>query len=121
MKNLLILALAAGLVAALFFTRPTIADFQAYVKAHPEIVQGQAPKGESIIDAVTQKIRTYTDTGQVSIDPVQDYLSQCKFENRFYMWINVIKDGQIIYTGMASHWIKRNVPVAAPNGSASPA
>lgn len=115
MKSFIILVLAAATAAALFFTRPTSDDFKQYVKDHPEIVQGQAAKGDSIADKLAHQIKSFSATGQLTLDPVQDYLNHCTFDN-YWVYTNVNKDGTVAYSGILGHWFARNgaAPAAKP-------
>ncbi|HZL38357.1 MAG TPA: hypothetical protein VFC78_23795 [Tepidisphaeraceae bacterium] len=108
MKSFIILVLIAGLATAVFFTRPNSDDFKQYVKDHPEIVNGQAAKGDSITDKISHQMKSFSVAGVTLGDPVQDFLSHCTFNNQFGMWTTVSKDGQVIYTGMLGHWFPRN-------------
>jgi hypothetical protein len=109
MKSLLLVVLALALAAALFFTRPTSDDFKAYVTAHPEITRGETAKGDSMSDKIAHQMKSFADTGSVAaaFDPVSGYLAQCTFDNN-WLWTNVRKNGQVVYTGVLGHWFARN-------------
>jgi hypothetical protein len=109
MKSLLLVVLAIALAAALFFTRPTGDDFKAYAAAHPEITRGEAAKGDSVVDKIGHQMKSFADTGSITaaLDPVSGYLSQCTFDN-YWLWTNVKKNGQTVYTGVLGHWFARN-------------
>jgi hypothetical protein len=104
-KSLLILLLALALVAALFLTRPTKADFEKHVREDTRIVDGQPTGGKTIADTVGDKLRTFA-ADRVNKSAADLYLERCTYENRF-LWTNVKHDGQIVYTGAVGHWFKR--------------
>lgn len=105
MKSLLIVLLAVGLLAALFLTRPTKADFETYIRENTKIVDGKATGGPSIGDTIGEKLRTFT-AEQVNKSAADLYLEQCEFENRF-LWTTVKKNGKPVYTGAVGHWFER--------------
>ena len=106
MKTLLILVLAIALVAALFITRPTKADFEKYVRETTNIVDGKPTGGKTIANTVGDKLRTFT-AEQVNRSAADLYLEQCQYQNRV-LWTNVIKDGQTVYIGAVGHWFDRS-------------
>ena len=120
MKSFFILVLIVGLGAALFFTRPTSDDFKQYAKDHPEIVRGKTAIDDSIADRITHQFKTFSSLGSITLDPVQDFINSCTFENKFYMWTNVSQNGQLIYTGVVGHWFKRTPASPATPTHASP-
>ena len=104
-KRLLIVALALALVAALFLTRPTKADFEKYVRENTNIVDGKPTGGPTIADTVKDKLRTFT--AEPSNKSAADlYLERCTYENRV-LWTNVKKDGKPVYLGAVGHWFER--------------
>ena len=92
MKTLLILVLAAGLVAAAFFTRPSKADFDAYMKA-----QLQSGGTGSVKDALRGL------ANNISADA---YLQNITYQDHF-LWVTVAQNGQTQYVGAFSHWFQR--------------
>ena len=88
MKSILILILSLALASAAFFTRPTRADFKNY------IVQ-QGTKGDGNVFAKGW------DEYQA-----KNFADNCDFKDRF-LWVDVQKDGQSVYTGAFSHWFDR--------------
>ena len=92
MKTLLILILAAGLVAAAFFTRPSKSDFDAYVKA-----QLQAGGTGSVKDALRGL------ANNISADA---YLRAVTYHDHV-LWVTVEQNGQSQYLGAFSHWFQR--------------
>ncbi len=87
-KTLVILVLLFSLAAAAFFTRPSEASFQQLVRAKMAADAGN----------VLEKILLEHTIGS--------YLDDCKYNDR-YLWVDVTKDGQTIYTGVFSKWIER--------------
>ncbi len=106
MKSLLILLLAFALVAALFLTRPTKADFEKHVREHTEIVNGKPTGGPTLADTIGDKLRTFT-AAEVNKSAAELYLEQCTYENRF-LWTNVKKNGKLVYRGAVNHWFERD-------------
>ena len=106
MKTLVILLLALGLVAALFLTRPTKADFEKHVREHTEIVGGKPTGGPTIADTIGDKLRTFSAAQRETKSPADLYLERCTYENRF-LWTNVKRDGKLVYTGAVNHWFER--------------
>ena len=92
MKTLLILVLAAGLVAAAFFTRPSKADFAAYLKT-----QAQAGGTGSVKDALRGLAGTLTADAYLQSITYHDHL----------LWVTVEQSGQTQYVGAFSHWFQR--------------
>ncbi len=109
MKMLLILVLLVIVAGGLAFTRPTSDDFKQYTKDHPEIVRGQTAVGDSLADKLAHQVKSFAASGDIAtaLDPVQNFLSQCTFDNNYYLWTNVSQNGQVIYTGAVGHWFKR--------------
>ena len=105
MKSLLIVLLVLALAAALFLTRPTKADFEKHVRENTNIVNGKPTGGPSLADTIGDKLRTFS-AGQVNKSAADLYLDQCTYENRF-LWTNVKKDGQLVYTGAVGQWFHR--------------
>jgi hypothetical protein len=105
MKSFLILVLIAALAGVLFFTRPTKADFEAYVKNNTTIVNGKATGGPSVMDKIGAQLKTLVanKTNETAADL---FLGHCTYEN-YWLWTNVKYDGQLIYTGMVGHWFER--------------
>jgi hypothetical protein len=108
MKSLLILLLVFALAAALFLTRPTKADFEAYIRADGvKIVEGKVSGGKTVADTIGDKMRTFASSGGASKSPADLYLEQCTYENRV-LWTNVRYNGQLAFTGAVGHWFERN-------------
>ncbi len=101
MKTLLILVLAAGLVAAAFFTRPDKANFQAYLKN--QLQSGGTGEVKQPLRGLANDISDYA------------YLQTITFHDD-YLWTSVEQNGQTQYTGAFSHWFKR-APQARPAGT----
>ena len=112
MKSLIIIALVMVCAFAFFFTRPTKADFENYVRTNTKIVDGTATGGQTVAAKIGDQLKTFVaDTANRSAADV--FLSQCTFQNR-YLYTNVIRDGKVIYTGALGHWFERaaNKPAA---------
>ena len=92
MKTLLILLLAVGLLAAAFFTRPSRADFDAYMKS-----QVQAGGSGSVKDSLR---------GLANNISADSYLRTATYHDRF-LWVTVDHDGRTQYVGAFSHWFQR--------------
>ena len=104
-KKLLIVALAFALMAALFLTRPTKADFERFVREDTKVIDGKLTGGPTIADTVKDKIRTFT-PAEVKQSAADLYLSQCEYENRLF-WTNVKKNGKLVYRGAVGHWFEK--------------
>lgn len=89
-KTLLILVLSVALLAAAFFTRPSQADFSEYVTKQ----FGAASSGNTL-ERIFGKSRA------------EAFLDDCTFQDR-YLWVEVQRDGQTIYTGAFDHWFERD-------------
>lgn len=87
-KSIVILVLILVLIAAAFFSRPSEASFHQLVRA----------KMASDAGNVIEKLLLERKIGS--------YLDDCKYNDR-YLWVDVTKDGQTIYTGVFSKWIER--------------
>jgi len=93
MKTILIILLLIALSAAAFFTRPSQGDFNAYVK-------GQIP----------DKPRGFWDKVLNRKPDSEQFLDGCTFKDRF-VYVQVEKDGQVIYTGAFDHWFAHGTPI----------
>lgn len=104
MRNLLILVLVLALLAVTFFTRPTKADFERYIRENATATNVQP--GKSVGEQIAGQLKTYV--AQASKEAtIDNFLSSVQYEND-YIWTNVkSKDGQPLYTGMFGHWFKR--------------
>jgi hypothetical protein len=116
-KSLLILVLLLALLAALFLTRPHQADFEQFARAN-KLTDDKPAGGPSIIATINQQIRTFAADSGIE-DPTERFLKHCSYDN-YFIFVNVRKDGQVIYTGIVGHWFKR-APAAAATGTPSPA
>ena len=114
MKSLLIFVLVLALAAAAFFTRPTSEDFKRYVRENTQIVDGKPTGGQTVLDKIGDKLKTFS-AGAVNRSAADIFLEQVEYDN-YYLWTNVKKDGQVIYTGAFNHWFERS---AAKTASAS--
>src|SRR5690242_2436559 len=97
MKSLIILALLLLCVFAFFFTRPTKADFETYVRNDTKIMDGTATGGQTVAAKIGDQLKTFVaDTANRSAADV--FLSECTYDNK-YLYTNVIRNGKVIYTG----------------------
>jgi hypothetical protein len=108
MKTLLILLLVLALSAILFLTRPSKADFEKYIRETTTVVDGKPTGGKTVTDTVKDKLRTFA-AAQANKSAAEIYLEQCTYQNRF-LWINVMKDGKVVFTGAAGQWFERSKP-----------
>lgn len=88
MKTFIILLLSVALLAAAFFTRPSQADFGRYINE-------QKTAGQSGLLKTTW--------AQVQAD---QFVQGCTYNDRF-LWVDVQRGGQTIYTGAFGHWFNR--------------
>jgi len=85
MKTFVILVLLGGVLAAGYFTRPTPATFK-------EVVQADLTKKATGL------------FGKWGLDGrIDGFYKDCTFSNRL-LWMEVRKDGQLLYVGAFSHW-----------------
>jgi hypothetical protein len=103
-KSLLILVLLLALLAALFLTRPHQADFEQFARTN-KLTDAKPAGGPSIINTINQQLHTFAAQSGIE-DPTETFLKHCSYDN-YFIFINVRKDGQVIYTGMVGHWFKR--------------
>ena len=108
MKTLLILLLVFVLSATLFLTRPTKADFEKYIRDTTTIVNGKPTGGTTIADTVKDKLNTFA-AASINKNAADIYLEGCQYQNRF-LWTNVTRDGNVVYTGAAGQWFERSKP-----------
>ena len=104
-KKLLIVALALALMAALFITRPTKADFERFVREDSKVIDGKLTGGPTLTGTLKDKLRTFT-AAEVKQSAADLYLSQCEYENRIF-WTNVKKNGKLVYRGAVGHWFEK--------------
>ena len=87
-KSLVILALLVALLAAAFFTRPSEASYQQLVREKMTADAG------NFFEKLLLDRR------------INGYLDDCEFHDR-YLWVDVTRDRQTIYTGAFNHWFER--------------
>ena len=88
LKSIAILVLLLALLAAAFFTRPSRASFDGMIR------QKMTDDPGNILEKFFLDRR------------IKSYLDSCKYEDR-YLWVDVTRDGQTIYTGVFNHWFER--------------
>jgi hypothetical protein len=111
MKTLLILLLLVAVAAGAFLSKPTDKDFEAFVRQHyetnsskdvPDVKEGAKGMWGKIKDAVKGEMKG------LSIDlKVKAFMQGVVFHDRV-LWIDVEKDGKIIFTGVFSKWFERD-------------
>lgn len=99
MKNFLILVLSLALAAAAFFTRPTEAQFRAYLKTNPAAIAAAAPIEDRLSPG--QKIFKVLGRGAMAEEaPPRDYVFRdC------YLWVDVRREGKTVYVGAFAHFL----------------
>jgi hypothetical protein len=88
-KSLIILLLIGALLAAAALTRPSEADFKAWVRQGAEVKKGNA------IEQIFEQSK------------VESYLDECTYHNRL-LWADVEHKGQVAYSGAFGHWMNRS-------------
>src|SRR5688572_4402266 len=93
MRTILIILLLLLLAGAAFFTRPSEQDFRAHVKAQIK----DKPLGfwEKVLNRKAES---------------DQFLDDCAFKDR-WLWVQVEKDGQVIFTGVFDHWFAHGSPL----------
>jgi hypothetical protein len=101
MKTILILVLAAALVGGLFLSKPTQADFTAYMSAQPQAAQPSVKEvGAQILNGLLGKATAATLT-------YHDHV----------LWVTEDQSGTPQYYGVFSHWWKKGGAGSAAAGS----
>jgi hypothetical protein len=98
MKTFLIALLAAALLAAAFFTRPTEQHFRDH------LARARTPKGAS------------ESRRAIAVFEADDYARRCTFRDCL-LWVDVRRDGQTVYTGAFAHWFDHNTADKTEVGS----
>ena len=107
MKTLIILVLVLALVGALFFTRPSKADFEQFVRQELFTADGKPTGGgKTVTDKLREQFRTFVEA-QGREYAADRFLERCTYDNN-WLWINVEKDSKVIYTGALNHWFERD-------------
>jgi hypothetical protein len=104
MKTLMIVLLAAALAVGAYLSRPSEKSFQQMIKAKYSTAEAQKKLSEKLTDLIKEKIE-----GKPA-DPAKAFLQTCTYKDR-YLWADVYREGQVIYTGAFSRWFARS---AAP-------
>jgi hypothetical protein len=94
MKTLLILVLVVALGVGAFWSRPSRADFDAYIRSQP---------GHSSNVSIA---------GMITSLETDDYLKSAIYHDRL-LWVTVEVNGQRQYVGAFNHWFKSTPPAAA--------
>jgi len=90
LKTLIIIVQTVILLAAACFTRPADSDFQSFVHRN---MRTKADGLMSVSDA------------DAHADAV---LKQCTLRDRM-LWVEAVRDGQVIYVGALGHWFDRSM------------
>jgi hypothetical protein len=98
-KSFFIIVLAIALAAAAFVTRPTEQSARAF------LVGGAQPTAEPPKTLSVAVKDTLVKTVEQGVQGPAGLPSGYEFKDRI-LWVEVVKDGQTIYTGVLSHWIK---------------
>lgn len=114
-KTSLIVVLTVALAAAAFLTRPSERSAKAFLDGGSQpVVDPPKPVAVAVKDAILKAV----EPGQSGGLP-----SGYEFRDRV-LWVDVVKDGQTVYTGALAHWVKRDpqpttaaVPVVAVSAS----
>ena len=94
MKTIIILVLAAALVAGLYLSKPSQADFTAYMSSQPQAAQPSVKEvGKEILNGLIGKATAATFT-----------------YNDHVLWATEDQNGQAQYTGAFGHWWKKGAP-----------
>jgi hypothetical protein len=101
MKSLIILVLVAVLVAGLFLSKPTQADFTAFMSAQTQTAQPSAKDvGKQILNGILGQATASTMT-----------------YNDHVLWATEDQNGQTQYYGLFSHWFKKGGSTTPAAGS----
>ena len=88
MNTALIILLSIALLGAAFFTRPTEQGFRDHVKAH-----------------LPPDSRAWPERMLKPQQSAEQFLREAQFKDR-YLWVQVEKDGRVVYTGAFDHWFE---------------
>jgi hypothetical protein len=101
MKSLIILVLAAALVAGLFLSKPTQADFTAFMSSQSQVAQPSAKDvGKEILNGILGQATAATLT-------YHDHV----------LWATEDQNGLPQYYGVFSHWYKKGGSTTPAAGS----
>lgn len=99
-KSFLIFVLGIALLFAGFVTRPSEQSAAVFMSGSQQpIAAGPRTVAETLKDALVKNV----DLGKAGVP--EGY----EFKDRV-LWVEVVKDGQTVYTGVLSHWIKHQPP-----------
>jgi hypothetical protein len=109
-KSFFIVVLGLALAAAAFITRPTEQSARSFLTGG---AQPSAEPPKKLTDAVKDTLVKSVDQ---AVQTTQGLPAGYEFKDRI-LWVEVVKDGQTVYTGVLSHWIKHE---PAPVSNAKP-
>jgi len=95
-KSFLIFVLGIALILAGFVTRPSEMSAAAFMTGNQQPI---APGPRTIADTLKDALVKNVDTGKAGVP------AGFEFKDRV-LWVEVVKDGRTVYTGVLSHWIK---------------
>ena len=98
-KSFFIIVLAIALAAAAFVTRPTEQSARAFLVGD---AQPMAEPPKTLTVALKDTLVKSVEQG---VQEREGLPSGYEFKDRI-LWVEVVKDGHTIYTGVLSHWIK---------------
>ena len=101
-KTIVIVVLLLALVLGMALTRPSEQEFRSWFTQVASKQEG---------NLVQQLVRQAT---------ISAYLDQCTYHNRF-LWADVSRDGETLYTGVFGHWVVRKAARPATKPAANPA
>lgn len=102
-KSFLIVILVLALALSAVITRPSEISARGFVTAG---TQPAAQGPQTVSAALRDVVAKSGDTADQCLPPGYE------FKDRV-LWVEVVKDGQTLYTGVLSHWIKHDVANSA--------
>lgn len=113
-KSILIIILLLALALATAVTRPSELSARSFLAAG---TQPSAAGPKTLSAALKDAIGKSGETAEQCLPPGYE------FKDRV-LWVEVVKDGQTVYTGVLSHWIKHDTataPTPSPEKKDKPA
>ena len=99
-KNAIILLLLTALAAAAFVTRPSERDFRS-------LLANESPPAARRVTDIKSAIKdVLISTAAGGLDGANDQHDGLDYKDR-WLWVDVQRDGQTVYTGAFGHWFKR--------------
>ena len=91
-----------ALILAGFVTRPSEMSAASFMTGNQQTI---APGPRTVADTLKDALVKNVDLGKPGVPDGYE------FKDRV-LWVEVVKDGQTVYTGVLSHWIKHEAPPA---------